>query len=80
MKSVLLVLALLFVCASAQASTTKQYHWLWDLIMMQVDQFIFWLVAPWYWWAVFLQQPQKFNEWFITFINDPLWRFSYKYV
>ena len=58
----------------------KQYYWIWDLIMINIDIFIFWFIGPWFWWAIFLGNPNAFNGWVIKYLYNDFWRLSYLYV
>lgn len=84
MKFQVLMLALLATLAAAaptvEETQGKQYYWLRDLIMLYIDTFVFFVVAPWYWWAVFLGNPDAFNKWVVKFLNNDFWRLSYLYV
>jgi hypothetical protein len=77
--------ALLAAVASATTTTVedtqgKQYYWMWDLIMINIDIFVFYLIGPWYWWAVFFGNPDAFNGWVYEYLNNDFWRLSYLYV
>ena len=81
MKNAVLLFALAMLCATSAAQTVeaaKQYNWIWDWILINIDFFIVTLVGPWFWWLSVFGDHQALTRWTLSFVNDPIWALSYR--
>ena len=79
MKNALVILALFAAVASATTTVeTVQYNWIWDWILINIDFFLVAFVSPFYIFSIIFGNPTEYGAWVVKFMEDPLWRLSFK--
>ena len=60
---------------------TKEYNWIWDIVMWLFDTIILAVIGPFFFFASLFANCQTcYSDFVIGFMNTPFLRLSYKYI